>query len=182
MSIPSIPHNVQDWNIVVIDNLIPILSIESETFDFKGKDFNKKNDELYNDICAMANTSGGHIVLGIGEDKATDGSLIRFVKDGFPRGEENKVNQRIAENMYNIEPTPSIETHLLVYEKGEKKFYPVIKIKSIDFQKPYFTKNRGQCYIRVGNSSRHASRTIILNLFSNYRQRKIEVQKFTSSS
>jgi hypothetical protein len=47
MSIPTIPSRLEDWNIQVIDSLLPILSIESETFDFKGHDFNKRSDELY---------------------------------------------------------------------------------------------------------------------------------------
>jgi hypothetical protein len=35
MTLPVIPEKPQDWDIDVIDNLIQILSIESETFDFK---------------------------------------------------------------------------------------------------------------------------------------------------
>ena len=65
MSLSKVPHKLDEWNIKVINSLIQILSIESENFDFKGSEFNKKSDELYNDICAMANTSGGYIVLGI---------------------------------------------------------------------------------------------------------------------
>jgi hypothetical protein len=92
MTLPVIPEKPEDWNIGVIDHLIKILSIESETFDFKGRRFNDKNDELYKDICAMANTSGGYIVLGIGEIKAPDGKIIQFQKEEFPAGEEDKVN------------------------------------------------------------------------------------------
>ena len=43
MALPTIPHKLEDWNIKVI-----VLSIESENFDFKGHDFNKTKDELYN--------------------------------------------------------------------------------------------------------------------------------------
>jgi predicted HTH transcriptional regulator len=109
MTLPAIPERPQDWNIDTIDNLVQILSIESETFDFKEPRSVEKNGELYKDICAMANTSGGYIVLGVGEDKALDGTLIRFTKDGFRAGTEDKVNLSIANNVYEVNPTPSIE-------------------------------------------------------------------------
>jgi predicted HTH transcriptional regulator len=153
MSIPTIPSRLEDWNIHDIDSLLPILSIESETFDFKGHDFNKRSDELYCDFCAMANTSGGYIVLGIDEERAPDGKIIRFIKNGFERGEEDKINQTIANNMYSVDPTPNIEQRSKpVYEKDEKYFYPVIRVNSVERWKPYFTKTRCQCYVRVGNT------------------------------
>jgi predicted HTH transcriptional regulator len=85
MSIPAIPNRLKDWNIQVIDNLLPILSIESETFDFKGHDFNK---ELYCDLCAMANTSGGYIVLGIDENqsKMMMGPSMGMMQYGMTKG------------------------------------------------------------------------------------------------
>ena len=177
MSLPTIPQEPQGWNIDIIDELIKILSIESENFDFKGTELNKNYDELYNDICAMANTSGGHIVLGIGEEKAPDGRLIRFVKQGFRHGDNDKIIQTVTNNIYNIEPTPNVETPITIYEKDDKKFYLVIKINTVEIQKPHFTKNRNQCYVRIGNSSRHASRNTVLHLFSNYIERRREAKK-----
>ena len=160
MSVPTIPSRLEDWNIQVIDSLLPILSIESETFDFKGHDFNKRSDELYYDLCAMANTSGGYIVLGVDQENAPDGKIIRFIKNGFERGEEDKINQTVANNMYSVDPTPNIGQPWMVYEKDEKYFYPVIRVNSVERWKPYFTKNRCQCYVRVGNTSRPAGRTV----------------------
>jgi hypothetical protein len=176
MTLPVIPEKPQDWNIDVIDSLIQILSIESETFDFKGSDFNEKKDDLYKDICAMANTSGGYIVLGIGEKKTPDGKTLRFLKEGFTEGEEDKVNQRIANNVYDIEPKPSIEPAQQIYEENHKTFYTLIKINSINVLKPHFSKKRMQCYVRIGNTSQPAGRTAILNLFSDYREKKASVQ------
>jgi hypothetical protein len=176
MTLPVMPETLQDWNIDVIDNLIKILSIESETFDFKGSHLYDKDDELYNDICAMANTSGGLIVLGINEIKI-EGKTKRFEKNGFEAGDEDKVNQQIASSIYNIEPTPKIEQRSTpIYDDDGKRFYPLIKINSVTDHKPYFNKNRGQCYVRIGNSSRPASRTTVLNLFSDYREKKVLVE------
>jgi hypothetical protein len=176
MSLPFIPEKPQDWNIDVIDNLIQILSIESETFDFKGSRFNEKDNELYKDICAMANTSGGYIVLGVGEDTTPDKRLIRFTKEGFRKGEEDQINLKIANNVYEVDPTPSIEQIPPIYEKDGETFYVAIKINSINTHKPYFIKNLMQCYVRIGNSSRRASRTTVLNLYSDYREKKLSVE------
>lgn len=182
MSLPTLPQEPQGWNIDILDELTKILSIESETFDFKGTDLNKKYDELYNDICAMANTSGGHIVLGVGEVKAPAGSLIRFVKQGFRHGENDKIIQTVTNNVHNIEPTPKVEAPIPVYEKDGKKFYLVIKINPVEILKPHFTKNRDQCYVRIGNSSRHASRNSILHLFSNYREMREEAKRLLTAA
>ena len=156
---------------------MPILSIESETFDFKGHDFNKRSDELYCDLCALANTYGGYIVLGIDEEKAPDGKIIRFIKNGFEHGEEDRINQTVANNMYSVDPTPNIGQPRMVYEKDEKYFYPVIRVNSVERWKPYFTKTRCQCYVRVGNTSKPAGRTVVLNLFSDFKERKKSVIK-----
>jgi hypothetical protein len=75
--------------------------------------------------------------------------------------------------LYSVEPTPLSETRI-VYEDDESEFYPIIKIKSIDIHKPYFTKNRGQCY-GVGSTSRPAGRTVVLNLLSDFKERKKSV-------
>src|SRR5205807_7839929 len=53
----------------------------------------------------------------------------------------------------------------------------IIKISSVDIQKPYFTKNRCQCYVRVGNTSKPASTTVVLNLLSDFTERKSSVIK-----
>ena len=124
----------------MIDSLTLILSIESENFDFKGHDFNKGNDELYVELCSMSNSLGGHIVLGIEECKAPNGDIIKFVKNGFDQGQEDKIKQSISNSCYNVEPTPSVQVEM-VYEDDRSKFFPVIQIHNIEVHKPHFTKN-----------------------------------------
>jgi predicted HTH transcriptional regulator len=73
---------------------------------FKGHDFNKGNDELYVELCAMSNSLGGYIVLGIEEHKAPNGDIIKFVKNRFERGKK--------------------------FEDDSSKFFPVIQIDNIE--------------------------------------------------
>ncbi len=130
----------------------------------------------------MANTSGGYIVLGIDEQKAPDGKIIKFIKKGFEPGDEEKINQSVANNIHNVEPMPNIQPPMMVYEQGGKNFYSVLKINSVDIRKPYFTKNRCQCYVRVGNTSKPASRTFVLNLLSDFKERKNSVIKLRQAT
>ena len=179
-SLATIPNNLEDWNIQVIDSLLPILSIEGDTFDFKGNILDKRSEELYNDFCSMSNSLGGIMVLGIREEKAPDGTLLRFVKEGFNTGEEDKVGQKIANGLHNVDPTPTTGIRL-VPDINQNKFYPVVKIVMVDTNKPYFTKNRGQCYIRVGNTNQIASRGVILSLQRNLIERMKSVQRFQAA-
>jgi predicted HTH transcriptional regulator len=106
MSTSAAPERLEDYNnISVIDSPVEKRYIESETFDFKGRKAVKGN-ELSKDFCAMANTSGGTIVLGIEEIKKND-VLKGFKKDGFriDADDEDKVKQVIGSNMYEVEPT-----------------------------------------------------------------------------
>lgn len=172
MDLPTIPHKLKEWDIHVIDSLTLILSIEGENFDFKGHDFNKRNDELYVELCSMSNSLGGYIVLGIEECKAPN---------GFDQGQEDKINQSISNSCYNVEPTPSIQVEM-VYEDDRSIFFPVIQIHNIEVHKPHFTKNRCQCYIRVGNSSKPASTTMVLNLLTDFKARRDNVQRLISTT
>ena len=47
-------------------------------------------------------------------------------------------------------------------------FYLVIEIKSEPYKKPFFYKNRSDCYIRNGNTSIYATRNIILSLVTHH--------------
>jgi hypothetical protein len=154
MKLPLVPDKIEEWNIRRLNELLKIVNVESETLEFKGRDFHS----LTHLLCAMANLSGGYVVLGIEQDKPNN----RFVKNGFDKGQEEKIGQRIANDMYNVEPTPEVAIKN-IYNKN-KKFYAILQIKSEDTKKPYFTKDTGQCYIRVSNVNKPAGRSVILNL------------------
>ncbi len=65
MNLPNIPPNVDDWDIKVIDSMLNIPNIESENIECKQEITN----DLAKSICAMANTSGGFIIIGLEEKK-----------------------------------------------------------------------------------------------------------------
>jgi hypothetical protein len=154
----TIPNDLRKWDINLINKLITILSIEGDSFDFKSKEGLK--DDLLDDICGMANISGGFIVIGIEEIKS--GQIITgFKKDGFSKGLEDEIQKKITNYIYEVEPTPLVE-FITINDDVTRTFYPIINIISEEQKKPYFKKN-GQCYIRVGSSSRAAQRSLILH-------------------
>jgi hypothetical protein len=153
MKLPIVPDKIESWNMRRLNGLLKIVNLESETLEFKGRDF----QSLTKHLCAMANSAGGYVILGIEEDKPNN----RFVKSGFDKGKEQAIGQLIANYTYEVEPTPEVTIKNL-YDRN-KKFYTVLQIKSEDTKKPYFTRN-GQCYTRVADSSKPASRSVILNL------------------
>jgi len=171
-----IPNRLDDWNIEVLESLLHYRSIESENFDFS-----EKCKNLREGICAMANTSGGYIVLGISEDKdQKSGKLNGFKKNGFKKGEEDKILQNIDNELFEVEPSPKLYQRTLWYN-NDSEFCVVIKIEGEDSKKPYVLKNQGKILVRIGSSNKPASRTVILNLYSNYLQKKIQVQKLRSA-
>jgi hypothetical protein len=118
-------------------------------------------------------SSGGYIILGIEQDKTNN----VFIKNGFDRRQEEYVGQRIGNDMYNVEPTPEVVTKYL-YDRN-KKFYAVLKVQSEDTKKPYFTRDKCQCYTRVSNSSKPAGRSVILNLAMNKMVSRDELHRHT---
>jgi len=154
----EIPKDLEEWSMKTLNELLKFVDIESETLDFK-----KEPNKLHEHLCAMANVNGGFLVLGINEIKSEDGKkIIRFEKIGFNEGEQDMIRNSIGNSMFNVDPIPNVSIKNLL-ENG--KFYSVIKIESETSKKPYFIKDKGQCFIRVGNSTRPASRSVILNLF-----------------
>jgi predicted HTH transcriptional regulator len=175
----SFPQNHSQWTLEHIDELIKLKDIEGVNFDFKSKDFSQGKG-LVNHICAMSNVIGGYIVLGVDEHKE-NGELIRFKKNGFSFGEEDKVKQSIFNYASQIEPLSSVDLSRII-EKDSKTFYYVIQIYSIDNNKPYFVKTTKLCYIRMGNRSEPVDRFTILNLYSKFEEKRKDFSSKNSHS
>ena len=171
----DIPEKIQNWNIDTINELIKYKDVESERLDFKSE-----INELYDHICAMANTSGGFLVIGIKEIKSADGkSIIKLEKKGFKDGEQDSVKTQIGNSCYNIEPNPSVRVETI---SDDELFYPVIKIENEISKKPFFIKGKSQCFVRIDNSTRPASRTTIMNLFGNSIEIKNNIERLRVSA
>lgn len=162
-SIPRIPKKLEEWNVSVIESLLGIPTVESEIFDFKGS----KISDLAIHICAMANTETGVLVLGIEERRSNTDQLLGFSKNGFDPSDEEKIRGSIRNYAHNVDPTPKVEIKT-VTDLG--RTYLIVRVEGEDLKKPYFIKGKGQCYVRVMDSSVPATGSIVLNLLSNRRQ------------
>lgn len=102
------PQKLEQWNLKNINELIKLNDIEGIKFDFKRKDLNEGKG-LSSHLCAMVNSVGGFIVLGIDEIKNEKKGIIRFDKDGFKSGQEDIVKQSVSNYIAQIEPLPEVE-------------------------------------------------------------------------
>jgi hypothetical protein len=177
--ISLIPERLDDWNLDILNRILPLKDIEGEEFDFKGHEFDGFKD-LSNDICAMANTAGGYLVLGVDSDtNQKTGYLKGYKKNGFKEGKERSVEIGINNATTSVDPYPSVHYKNIEYDK---KFCPVIKVESTNRQKPYLVKGSGVCYIRAGASSSPASRSMVINLLTNYLQRRNSIVRLKAAS
>lgn len=176
MKLPEIPQNLDDWSIDTIDALYRIPHIESEAFDFK-----KEQSELDEHICSMANHKGGILVLGIAPKRSEDSKhIIGFVKSGFSKGREEIILNQIADNVVKVEPRPKVDVKH-ISEKDDNTFYTVIKIESRISDKPYFVTTTDQCFVRLHNSKRRASRSFIFNLFAGSLEQRKNLESLRSA-
>lgn len=177
MELPKIPENLDGWNIEILEELMKWTNIESETFDFKGS-----INELDEHICAMANTKGGYLVLGIQETKSKDGKhVIKFEKNGMSAGEEENIKRKIGNAVLNIDPNPEIKFEHC-YEHDKKQFFTIIQIPDKLTSKPYFLRSTDQCFVRIGDSKTRATRSLILHLFSSTVEQIKNIQNLYSTT
>jgi hypothetical protein len=165
---------LKDWNMDVLDTLLKYRDIERDTFDFKGGELSK----LEKDVCAMANTITGVLCLGI-KDPASHSPTDLFIKDGFRSGTEDKTINSIYNFVVKVDPVPTV-THKVLDDQNAKQFYVLLKVEGSASQRPYMIKDTGQIFVRIGSSSRPASRTTIANLFINILERRNNILKLQS--
>ena len=165
MNLPSIPQNLNDWNMNMIDSLLNIPNIESEKLECK-REINVC--ALSKSICAMANTRGGFILIGLGEEKMDGGKK----KSGYEKlgliSDEDTIRQQIASATHVLDPIPEIGPKCI--EEGCKR-YVIIHIPEEKSKKPFFVADHG-CYVRIGSSSFPASRRVVMNLFEGLEKKR----------
>jgi len=150
-------------------------NVETDAFDFKS-DYKKLSSHL----CAFANCSFGQMILGIGEDTTPKGYRKGFKRIGFPILEKDSIRNEINNAMINVEPNPSVRLEFLDDNNG--KVYPIVQINGQNSNKPYFERGTGICHVRIGAATSPASRTTVLNLFSDVGRRIENVKRLSVSA
>ena len=174
LELNTIPDNLQDWNLETIDNLIKFRDAESENLDFK-----EEIADLTKHISAFANTTGGFLILGISPIKDTLNKTISgYKKIGFKIGKEDEIGLEISNGCFSISPIPAYE---IKHISDDSVFYSIIKIRNEISKKPFFIKNKAQCFIRIDNSSRPAPRSTIMNLFGTSIEYRKNIQNLQSA-
>ena len=84
--------------------------------------------------------------------------------------------------MVNVDPVPKVTIKILQDDDDNGRLYPILKIEAEEVHRPYFIKNGGQCFVRVGASSSPASRATILYLFSDLITKRNNVERLRSSA
>ncbi|MCK4339885.1 MAG: putative DNA binding domain-containing protein [Candidatus Cloacimonetes bacterium] len=126
---------------------------ESKTLEFKRElnDFNK--EKVLQTIIAFANGSGGNFVFGVDDNK-------KIVGIAQPFDLEEQLSNIVFDS---INPTIRIDA---VFITEQNKTIVVIKTP-LGIETPYYLKNKGMeqgTYIRVGSTTRLASKEIIKSL------------------
>jgi predicted HTH transcriptional regulator len=112
----------------------------------------------------MANTITGILCLRVDNPK-TKRPIDVFRKNGFRIGTEDQVINSIYNFVYKVDPVPKV-THRVLTDQEANRSYVLLKIEGWESQRPYLLKDAGQIFVRIGSSTRPASRTTIANCLS----------------
>ena len=129
--------NDKPWDKVNDKDIEALLDcVDDETFFFEFKRDDVEPKKLMEEVSALANTYGGYILLGIGDDKSIC---------GCQKWNEERIHTTIHDS---ITPTPIFDIKRLIC-KGETIF--VIKIEEGNMP-PYIT-SRGKIYERLSSGT-----------------------------
>lgn len=129
--------NNKPWNKLRFSDVQKLLDgADDENFFFEFKADGERPEKLVKEVSALANTYGGYILLGIGDDKSVQGCTAW-------------TEQRIHNTIHNcISPIPDFDV---------KKFKPngknIFVIKIEEGSMPPYVTNRGQIFERVSSGS-----------------------------
>jgi ATP-dependent DNA helicase RecG len=126
---------------------------ESKTVELE-EDFSQKN-QISKTVCAFANRAGGHIIIGVNDQKEVLGIDDELVDDYLDR----------VSNVIHYSIYPMIIPEIYTYRINNKSII-VIQIYPGNTP-PYYLKNKGKnkgTYIRVGKTNKVADYEIIKEL------------------
>ena len=159
---------------------------ESEYLDFKrnfaflemekGKQRDEKVSEFRSDVCAFANSDGGYLIFGIGEEKGVAHELIGI---DIPDDNTDKFELDRKNNLNSISPQiPPVQFKFLKMDAG--KYIVIIHVQH-DFFAPYIhleNESNYKIYRRVGNGKKSASYMEIKNMFTQSLSLEKEIENF----
>lgn len=171
----SIPQKLEEWTEEKIYQILKYPGIESESLDFK-----KEPNNLDEHFCAMANTVGGFLILGIDEIKSDDGTtLLGYKIKPFKKGKEESINQQIRNAISLLEPTPRMKSNHMYFDD---EFITIIEFKNEISRKPFMIKNTTQFWVRIKDSTRLANRSTIQMMFSASINQRNSIEKLKSTA
>ena len=165
---------LEGWSIAVLDSLLKYRDIERDSFDFKGR----KLHRLEIHLCAMANTVTGILALGVDEPSPASPMTI-FTKNGFRKGTEDPTLNSIYNYVAKVDPLPRV-THIVLPRETDpqsNRYYVILKVEGSTPQRPYTIKGTSEIFVRIGGSTRPATRTTIANLFVNLLEMRDNVRR-----
>ena len=159
---------------------------ESEHLDFKrnfsfleiekGKQRNAKVSEFRSDVCAFANSDGGYLMYGVGEDRGVAHELMGV---DIPDNNVDKFELDRKNNLSSIMPRiPPVQFKFLKVSDGK---YIVIIYVQHDFFAPYIyleDESDYKIFRRVGNAKKSASYMELKNMFTQSLSLEKEIENF----
>lgn len=159
---------------------------ESEYLDFKrnfaflemekGKQRDEKVSEFRSDVCAFANSDGGYLIFGIGEEKGVAHEMIGI---DIPDDNIDKFELDRKNNLNSISPQiPPVQFKFLKMEAG--KYIVIIHVQH-DFFAPYIHlegESNYKIFRRVGNGKKSVSYMEMRNMFTQSLSLEKEIEYF----
>lgn len=128
--------NNKSWEKLRATDIVKFLSDIEESIFVEFKSDDEAPNKLVKEISALANTYGGYILLGVGDDKSVGGCT---------KWSEQRIHTVVHDSLF---PAPNLDVKKFVIEG--KKVY-VIKIE--EGSMPPYVTNKGGIYHRIGSGS-----------------------------
>ena len=149
--------NGKKWSSLKTADIEEALSTVEESFFFEFKSDNVKNKVLAKEVAAFANSYGGYIFLGVGDNKEIEGC------EGW---NEEKITSVIYDS---ITPTPSFDVKSFIIRNKQ-----VLLVRIDEGSEPPYITIDGNIFERVSSSSRLVSSSEKLTQLFNKRITELE--------
>lgn len=149
-----LPHVLEQITAVDLQRLIDTQVIEGKTIDYKkilhqldsaNQDFRKKEHiEFLKDVSSFANTVGGDLVIGMGEDQG-----VPLDKEGIEIQDIDKLKQRLLSLLEQwLDPRVGCSMHAVPVDNGRHVLIIRVPRSLIAPHRVVYAKEPGQFYAR----------------------------------